>query len=243
MNITIRKLTLLFILLCLNTTYGQTVKRENLHSIWNSLLQKHVSTDGFVDYKNFKTSEKYLDSYINTLQKAYSTIDSFSNDEKLAYWINAYNALTIDLILKNYPIKSIKDIKKPWNERLWKFGDKWINLNEIEHKILRKMNEPRIHFAINCASISCPNLLNEAFTAENLETQLAEVTKTFLEDQTKNIIAEKKLQLSKIFKWFAKDFKTEGSLIDFLNLYATIEISKKAKISYLDYDWGLNESR
>ena len=215
---------------------------SDIHQLWDELLKKHVSEDGKVNYYGFKKDKKELNIYIDSLTTQ-SEVENFNENEKLAFWINAYNALTVDLILKNYPLKSIKDIKKPWDQRLWKFGDKWFNLNDIEHKILRKMNEPRIHFAIVCASISCPNLLNEAFIAENLEEQLNKVTKSFLEDKTKNVITQKKLQLSKIFKWFAKDFKVDGSLIDFLNLYSTLEISDKAKINYLDYDWGLNESQ
>ncbi|HEX9599970.1 MAG TPA: DUF547 domain-containing protein, partial [Mariniflexile sp.] len=157
-------------------------------------------------------------------------------------WINAYNALTIDLILRNYPIKSIKDIKNPWDQRIWKFGNEWYHLNDIEHQILRKMDEPRIHFSIVCASVSCPKLLNEAYTSKNLDVQLTNATKDFLNDNTKNSISTDKLELSKIFHWFAKDFKQNGDLIDFLNLYSdNNRISEKAKTSYKDYNWSLNE--
>ena len=143
--------------------------------------------------------------------------------------------------MRHYPIKSIKDIKDPWQQRFRKLGDKWYNLDEIEHQILRKMNEPRIHFAIVCASVSCPKLKNEAFIAPRLEAQLTQATKDFLNDTTKNQVTPNNVKLSKIFKWFAKDFKTEGSLIDFINLYAKNKIDKNAKISYLNYDWNLNE--
>ncbi|MDC1365318.1 DUF547 domain-containing protein [Algibacter sp.] len=116
--------------------------------------------------------------------------DSCTKEDKLAYWINAYNVLTVDLILRHYPIKSIKDIKKPWDQRYWKLGDKWYNLNEIEHQILRKMNKPRIHFAIVCASFSCPKLQNKAFEPANLYTQLSNATKSFLSDSKRNSISE-----------------------------------------------------
>ncbi len=109
------------------------------HTIFNDLLKKHVSSDGNVNYNGFKIDSKALQSYIDLL-KSYQPIDSWTKEDKLAYWINAYNALTIDLILRNYPTKSIKDIKDPWDQRLWEFGDKWQNLNAIEHEILRKMN-------------------------------------------------------------------------------------------------------
>lgn len=225
--------------------FNQTLKKEfkPIHQLWDELLLKHVSENGNVNYKSFKTEYKKLLTYIHILNLMFSneTFDSLSKDEKLAFWINAYNAMTVDLILRHYPLKSIKDIKNPWDQRHWKLGNKWFNLNEIEHKILRKMNEPRIHFAIVCASVSCPKLPNKAFTASNIENQLTEATKEFLSDSTKNNITKNNLELSKIFQWFAKDFKQNGNLIDFLNRYSEIQISAKAKKSYKIYDWGLNE--
>lgn len=210
------------------------------HQTFNSLLKKHVTKEGVVNYKGFKTDRNTLLEYIASLGKNLPT-DDWSKNEKLAYWINAYNALTVDLILRNYPLKSIKDIKKPWDQRLWKLGEKWQNLNDIEHKILREMNEPRIHFAINCASFSCPPLLNEAFTASTIEQQLTQVTKVFLADSRRNTITSNKIEISKIFKWFSKDFKQNGSLIDFLNKYSDVKINAKAKKKYKDYNWDLNE--
>lgn len=211
------------------------------HELWDELLGKYVSETGKVDYKGFQKDSKDLSTYINMLKMGYLKIDEYSRQRKLAYWINAYNALTIDLILRNYPLNSIKDIKDPWDQRLWKFGDQWLNLNDIEHKILRKMDEPRIHFAIVCASDSCPKLLNKAYSANNLEEQLSIATKDFLSDASKNELSENSIKLSKIFKWFSKDFKTDGSLIDFLNQYSEITINENAKKSYKDYSWDLNQ--
>lgn len=210
------------------------------HNEWDKLLKEYVSESGKVNYESFKRDKSKLREYINYL-KDHQPTKAWMKNQKLAYWINAYNALTIDLILRNYPTKSIKDIKDPWDQRLWQFGDKWLNLNDIEHQILRKMNEPRIHFAIVCASVSCPKLQNEAFTASNLEEQLTNATKEFLADKSKNDISQNNLKLSKIFKWFKKDFEQEGSLIDFLNQYSTVIISDSAKKSYKDYNWDLNE--
>ena len=209
------------------------------HNEWNKLLTQHVSDAGNVDYKSFKSSRKALTNYITSLGTSMPN-DTWKKEDKLVYWINAYNAMTVDLILRNYPLQSIKDIKDPWEQRLWKLGDKWYNLEEIEHQILRKMDEPRIHFAIVCASFSCPKLQNEAFTASNLEAQLTNATKEFLSDKNRNNISESDLKLSKIFKWFKKDFEQNGSLIDFLNKYSDISISEKANKSYLDYNWNLN---
>lgn len=215
----------------------------SIHQLWDELLEKHVSSKGNVNYKSFKIEHKKLLDYIYVLNLAKSNeaFQSFSKEEELAYWINAYNAMTLDLILRHYPIKSIKDIKNPWEQRYWKLGEKWYNLDEIEHQVLRKMDEPRIHFAIVCASYSCPKLQNEAFTSEGLEQQLTKATKEFLNDSERNSISENNIELSKIFKWFSKDFEQNGSLIDFLNLYSDIKISDKAKKSFKDYNWDLNE--
>ena len=225
----------------INFTKNVTKRTGYVHDLFSELLQKNVSVDGKVDYQSLKESHSKLLGYISVLQMIYTKLDEINKSEILPYWINTYNALTIDLILRNYPLKSIKDIEKPWNQRLWQFGDKWLNLNDIEHEILRKMDEPRIHFAIVCASISCPKLQNKAFTASNIDSQLTKATKEFLNDSTKNDITQNNLRLSKIFKWFAKDFKTKGSLIDFLNTYVDIEISPKAKKSFKDYNWDLND--
>ena len=155
------------------------------HASFNDLLQNYVSAEGNVDYAGIKAQRSALKAYITSLSDNMPT-DDWSKEDKLAYWMNAYNALTIDLILRNYPVNSIKDIKNPWDQRLWKLGDKWYNLNQIEHDILRKMDEPRIHFGIVCASFSCPKLQNKAFTATNLETQLTAATREFLADEKRN---------------------------------------------------------
>jgi len=210
------------------------------HDAWNTLLQNNVSETGNVNYIAFKNNPTDLRDYIVSLGENIPNKD-WTKEDKLVYWINAYNALTVDLIIRNYPVKSIKDIKDPWDQRLWKLGKKWYNLNEIEHEILRKMEEPRIHFAIVCASFSCPKLQNEAFTASKLEAQLTSATKEFLADTNRNEIASGRIKISKIFQWFSKDFKQDGDLIDFLNKYSETEISSNAKKSYKDYNWDLND--
>jgi hypothetical protein len=222
--------------------FHQNLKKQDHqnHQLWDELLQKYVSESGKVNYVGFKKDKAKLEGYIKTLKEKRPQYQ-WTKQEILAYWINAYNALTIDLIIQNYPTKSIKDIKNPWGKSLWEFGDEWISLSQIEHKILREMDEPRIHFAIVCASVSCPKLQNKAFRPEILEMQLTAVTKEFLEDSNRNEIGENEIKISKIFKWFAKDFNKNGNLIDFLNQYLGIKISQKAKVSFKDYDWGLND--
>jgi hypothetical protein len=209
------------------------------HAGFNELLNNNVTPDGKVNYIYFKQDRTVLRIYISALSKKMPT-DAWSKEDKLAYWMNAYNAMTIDLILRNQPIASIKDIKDPWMQRLWKLGDKWYNLDEIEHQILRKMNDPRIHFGINCASFSCPPLLNEAFTAQNVDTQLDALAKQFVNDTQRNTITPERVRISKIFNWFSKDFKQDGSLVDFLNKYTNTPINSKAKVRYMDYNWELN---
>jgi hypothetical protein len=221
-----------------NTT--DEVAQRISHTEWDALLQKNVSRNGNVNYKAFQKDSKQLQAYLNELSANVPT-KSWSKNATLAYWINAYNAYTVKLILDNYPTKSIKDINDPWGKKFFTLGNKKYSLEEIEHEILRKMNEPRIHFAINCASFSCPNLLNEAYTEVKLNQQLAAVAKSFINDKTKNTITSNKIEISKIFDWFEGDFKTKGSVIDFLNQYSGVKISRTAKINYKEYNWNLNE--
>lgn len=210
------------------------------HQSWDNLLQKHVSGDGNVDYRGFRRDRLVLNSYL-TLLSENMLDETWGRQDKLAYWMNVYNAFTIKLIIDNYPVKSIKDIKDPWDIRFFKLGKKWYNLNEVEHQILRKMRDPRIHFGINCASFSCPPLLNRAFTAHNVNEELEKLAIRFINDPYRNRTATDPIQLSKIFSWFAKDFKKEGSLIDYLNKYTKTKIPKDARKSFMDYNWNLNE--
>ncbi|MEO9569647.1 MAG: DUF547 domain-containing protein [Polaribacter sp.] len=227
----------LIILLTFSQGYSQT-------SIFNELLQKHVTKDGIVDYKSFKTNETKLDDFISYLEKT-SPASSWSENKQKAFWINAYNAYTIKLILGNYPLKSIMDIKEEgktaWKIPFAKVGGKTYTLDHIEHQILRKdFSDPKIHVGVNCASGSCPKLGNTAFTEQNVEAELTRLMKDFVNDSSRNKLSKKKVQISSIFDWFKDDFTKNGSIIDFLNKYSDTEISSKAKISFLKYDWTLN---
>ncbi|WP_394750313.1 DUF547 domain-containing protein [Spongiimicrobium salis] len=213
------------------------------HGPWNSLLKKYVNDQGNVDYKGFAQDADALNAYLTTLAQNVPE-ESAPKNEKLAYYINLYNAATVKLIIDNYPTTSIKRIKSPWGKKIVPIGNEKVSLGDIEHKILRKMNEPRIHFAINCASFSCPKLVNKAFTAAQMEQQLEAASIDFVNDTTRNIITADKAQLSEIFKWYKKDFTEKGtSLKDYINKYAKTTISPKAKVSYLKYDWSLNEAK
>jgi hypothetical protein len=215
------------------------------HEAWNALLKKHVSAEGKVNYKGFKADRTKLNAYLKTLE-ATTPSGSWSKQEAMAFWINAYNAFTVALILDHYPVKSINEIqqngKKPWDIAFIKIGGKSYTLNHIEHEILRKRYaDPRIHFAVNCASFSCPPLLNEAFTADNLNAKMEALAKAFVNDPLRNKITAQKVEVSQIFNWFKDDFTKNGTLIDFLNKYSKTKISSSAKVSFLPYNWSLNE--
>lgn len=211
---------------------------------YNSLLQKHVDKQGNVDYKGLKTDEARLDMYMEYLA-ATSPNKTWSVNKQKAFWINAYNAYTLKIILENYPLKSITKIKKKgktaWKIPFVKVGNKLYTLDHIEHKILRKnLFDPKIHVGVNCASISCPKLSNIAFTEENIEAELTRLMNDFVNDPSKNKLSKKKVQISSIFDWFKEDFTKNNSVIDYLNTFSEIEINSNAKINYLKYDWSLN---
>lgn len=216
------------------------VKATVSHQTWDALLQKYISNSGKVNYKGLKSEEAILDTYLDFLSKNVPT-KSTGRKTAMAYWINAYNAFTIKLILKNYPVKSIMDINggKAWDLKFIKLGGKTYTLNDIEHKILRPtFKDARIHFAVNCAAKSCPPISNHAWTAANLESTLEQKAKAFINNTKYNEISAQKVKLSNIFNWYKEDF---GDLIAFLNKYSNTPIDKGAKISFIDYNWALNK--
>lgn len=223
-----------------------TALAQPSHATFNQLLKTHVTPSGEVNYKGVIADKPKLEQYLNTLAKNHPK-EGWSKNEKMAYWINAYNAFTISAVIKHYPLKSITEIKPADAENIWKsdfikIGDKSYSLDHIEHEILRKkFQDPRIHFAVNCASVSCPPLLNEAFHAERLEQQLEQQARRFINASEYNHISSNKLALSSIFSWFKSDFTKNGSLIDYLNNYSAKPINSNATITYKTYDWNLNE--
>ncbi|MGB5458946.1 MAG: DUF547 domain-containing protein [Eudoraea sp.] len=219
---------------------SEQIYGEADHKSWDRLLHSFVDEKGNVDYRGFKKESETLNRYLEQLGSN-TVSENWSREKKLAYYINLYNAATVKLILDNYPLASIRDINKPWDRAWIEYGGEFISLGEIEHQMLRKMNEPRIHFAINCASYSCPKLLNEAYTEGKLEKQLDKASKDFVNDPSRNKISENKVALSKIFKWYKKDFENNGSLKVYLNQYLKSSINPDAKIEYLKYNWSLNE--
>jgi hypothetical protein len=221
------------------------------HGAFDRLLKKHVNEKGMVNYKGFKADQKEFDLYLNRLSKN-PPASSWSKKEQMAYWINAYNAYTIRLILNHYPVQSIKDIGSkikipfvttPWASKFFSIGGEKMSLDNIEHGTLRKKyDDPRIHFALVCASISCPRLRNEAFTAEKLDQQLDDQGRDFLNDPTKNKPGKDAAKLSKYFDWYKGDFDNGGqSVVSWVNKYATTKITPSTRVDYLDYNWKLNE--
>jgi len=218
---------------------------------WTNLLQKHVGKDGLVDYPGFIADKDKLQAYL-TLLSENPPAKNWTDNDKIAYWLNAYNAFTIKLIIDHYPLKSIKDIgpkhqiifiNTPWDIKFFKIGGKTMTLNRIEHRILRKeFREPRIHFALNCASLSCPKLRREAYDGARLDAQLTDQAKEFLMDTSRNQLSAKNPKLSAIFSFYGSDIKkwSGKSIIAFINQYAPIKIDENAELDYLDYNWNLN---
>ncbi len=262
------KRLLLVLLLLIMANVSVAAKFD--HTVWDNLLQDHVhmireGQASQVDYQSFLQQRKVLHSYLSQLsavtQQEFST---WSKAERLAFLINAYNAYTVELILTRYPkLDSIKDLgsllRSPWKQSFIPLFGKTVSLDDIEHGMIRKVgdyNEPRIHFAVNCASIGCPALLNEAFTADKLEQQLETVTNSFLRDRTRNRYnpRTRRIEISKIFDWYKKDFESGWGgwhkLDQFLVQYAdslgdTDEVKQQLmtgglRISYINYDWKLN---
>ena len=228
------------------------------HSVWDRLLKKYVDDNGMVDYAGWKASRSDADAlkqYLAVLGRGDSEA-STTKQGKLAFWINAYNALTVYGILEVYPTSSIRNHTAKlvgyniWDDLLLTVAGKKYSLNTIEHKILRKLGEPRIHFAIVCASIGCPRLRNEAYTPKKLETQLADNTRDFFSRQ-RNLqvdLNRRQVRVSSILDWFGEDFgptpqKALARLAQYMPNDATGRLIGRGEFSveYLDYDWSLNK--
>ncbi|QDV25520.1 DUF547 domain-containing protein [Aureliella helgolandensis] len=228
------------------------------HSIWNDLLHKYVNQQGMVQYTTWKSSAadmQALDKYLESL--CYSNGQG-TQKEKLAFWINAYNAVTVKGILKEYPTSSIRNhTAKLFGYNIWKnlklvVGGKPISLDEIEHQVLRKMKEPRIHFAIVCASIGCPRLLSEAYVADQLDAQLTLNAESFFADPSKfrYDASRQAFSLSPILDWFGEDFgSSEATRLQTIAPWLPTPEAQQAAasgrgaITFLDYDWGLNDQK
>ena len=237
---------------------------DHSHAAWSALLKKHVVlVDGGkasqVRYAEFAKDRAGLKAYLDMLSSVTEAdFRGWTKPQQMAFLINVYNGYTVELILANYPLKSIKDIgsdlfSNRWKKKFFKLFGRDSYLDQVEHEILRKpgaYNEPRVHFAVNCASIGCPMLREEAFVAERLDAQLEEQARRFLSDRSRNRLSGSRLEVSKIFDWFKEDF---GVRERFFAKYAAqladgaeqqkLVADGKAPLSFLDYDWSLNDVR
>ena len=243
------KLVSVFLILLWGSLAG--AGEQPLHEAWGALLKVYVN-NGVVDYQGFKKDEAALDSYLASLNRI--NPDELSPDAQLAFYINAYNAYTVKLIVDNFsegrPPSSIKRIgglfSSPWKIKFAGINGEQLSLDAIEHGIIRvRFAEPRIHFAVNCASKSCPPLLAVPYRGETIDAQLTGATQAFLEDQEFNYLADSILHLSPIFKWYDEDFK--AGPVAFFGKYTSAETQAKLRaagtpirVKYLDYDWSLN---
>jgi len=225
----------------------------SVNAPYNAFLSKYVKTENGINLvaydKVTDADEATLEAYIETLSN--TDISSFSDEETLAYWFNLYNAKTVDVILDNYPVKSIRKIglTGPWGKKLLTVNGQKMSLNNIEHDTVREdFDEPRIHFAFNCASIGCPDLKLTAWEAETLEEDLTQASMDFVASpRGVSVDEDGDITASSIFKWYKKDFgSNEAELAQYLSQFATgakkTALENATKIDDYDYDWSLNIS-
>ena len=224
--------------MCMAGSVQQTSRPPD-HMIFDELLRNFVNARGDVDYAGLNKHRDALEQYLSLLS-THPPESDWSAEERKAYWINAYNAFTLKLIIDHYPVTSIRDIHagNPWAAEWIKIGPKTYSLNQIEHEQLRPVfQDARIHFAVNCAAASCPPLLNRAYLPATLDQQLDRVTAAFINNAVYNRITSEKAYVSQIFNWYHDDF---GDLHTYLNRYTASSISPAAVISFQEYDWSLN---
>lgn len=262
----------LFAALTLLLACGLAQAFDHSHGAWDVLLKRHVvliseGNASQVDYTGLLQDHAALKTYLNALSAiTEGEYQAWTKAERLAFLINAYNAFTVEFILTKYPdIQSIKDLgglfQSPWKKRFFTLLGEERHLDNLEHKLIRArgvFNEPRIHFAVNCASVGCPMLRNEAYTAERLNMQLEDNMRRFLSDRSRNRFdaMSGRLQVSNIFDWDGEDFEQGhqgfSSLQTLFTKYAALladSIDARQRIAtgnyrltFLDYDWRLNDA-
>lgn len=214
---------------------------------WNSIVSTYVTDDGGFRYAALRDHEehrKLLSDYVSAVGGAKD--EGWSRDAALAFYINAYNALTVHAVLEAWPVKSVMKVKGFFDKKKHTVVGEEMTLNDLENKIIRskeRFAEPRIHFGVNCASVGCPPLQNEAFTAENLEAKLAAATQAFVRKTSE--VKGRKVKLSKIFEWFKDDFEAAGGVRAFVAQYLEGPAAEKvrdesSRLKFVDYDWNLN---
>ena len=255
------KIIFLSTLFFLSSNFITAQRVDNQHTLFTQILQDYVS-NGLVKYKELK-DDKRLDKYIKQLENT-DPQKIVNNKNRLAFWINAYNAYTLKFIVEEYPVESINDLHwgglylgsllgtTIWDDEKIVINGSELSLNNIEHDIIRKeFSEKRIHFALVCASISCPPLLNEAYEGYKLDKQLSKQAELFFNDLTKNNFDKntRTASLSKILSWYEEDFgENEQAILNFITQFIDTEIADDIKnnlpewnIKYMSYNWDLNE--
>ncbi|MGJ8676410.1 MAG: DUF547 domain-containing protein [Akkermansiaceae bacterium] len=222
---------------------------DQSHSKFTQIINQNATPSG-VKYQELEKQRSNLEAYLKDLADVSSKeFKTWDQNEQLAFAINLYNASTLELVLEHYPIKSFKDDvggkDGPWKLPAVNMFGKKRSLDYLEHEFIRKdYKEPRVHFALNCASEGCPPLRNEAFTGKKLEQQLDEQTRQFLANKKVNKVSAKSIKVSPLFDWFKADFIAKaGSVEAFIDPYFPDIKIKKGKISYTDYGWALNEAK
>jgi hypothetical protein len=249
---------------------GSAFAFDHSHAAWDALLKRHVlvapnGVSSRADYAGFRAGRAALQAYVDGLSSVtQAEYRGWTREQQLAFLINAYNAQTVSLVLTRYPdLASIKDLgsilKSPWKRQFFTLLGAERSLDDVEHGLIRSpgaFDEPRIHFAVNCASVGCPMLRAEAYVAERLDMQLEDAARKFLADRTRNRLdaASGALEISKIFDWYREDFEkgASASLGRFLARYAdqladgaaarTLVRDARAPIRFLNYDWKLNDA-
>lgn len=226
------------------------------HSAWTQILKAASKPEtGRLDYAWVKANQGALDAYLKTLATA--DLSTLGRNEQFALLLNAYNAFTIKLIVENYPnVKSIRDLSDPWKTSRYVVAGVTVSLDDIEHGLLRPLfKDPRIHFGVNCASIGCPPLSDEAFEGKSVESQLDKVVKAALANPRYAGVKDGKLQLTAILDWYGGDFTDETfighakTLPVWVARYSTADVKALVKksggspsVEFMDYDWKLNDS-
>lgn len=254
----LRSMALLFLMIALPARAGL----DAANAAWGELTAEYVVDERWLDYARWHANDEDV-AALAAVVEAYAAIDpaSLARDDRLAFWINVYNAVTVELILEHFPVASIKDIDgpgligTPWQlERVTIAGRK-LTLDEIEHEIIRpEFDEPRIHFAVNCASVGCPPLASEPFTGEGLDAQLDRVTRAAMNDATwvdlsgcGGTYGDGVIRLTKLFDWFRDDFGGDDAVRAFIARYRPDDAHRlrntSCELEYVDYDWSLNSPR
>ena len=219
------------------------------HELFDQQLKQYVDEEGWVDYDGWVKDTAQLKQYLALLKSHHPNEEHWSREERFAYWINAYNAFTLELILDHWPVSSIKDIKdgtgfinSVWDIKFIEIEGHTYDLNNLEHGIIRpKFQDQRIHAAVNCASVSCPQLRNEAFTADRIDEQLDEQARGWFASTRNDLSDPANPKVSSILKWYSGDFEWGGSSVErFVEEYGGVDLPEKASLQYLDYDWGIN---